>query len=171
MELSTARDLIKQCVPAHTHSWWDLGAGSGLFTRALAGLLTDGTIVAMDRDVDAMKTIPLHVGKVEIIKQEVDFTKFTFTGDSPSGILMTNSLHFVQDKVPFLKKLKSHLATSGVLIIVEYEMTSSNPWVPYPVDFGSLVKLGTDAGFESVKKMATAPSRFQKDGIYSALLK
>jgi precorrin-6B methylase 2 len=68
MELSTAIDLIKQGVPAHTHSWWDLGAGSGLFTRALAALISEGMIVAMDRDVTAMASIPARVGKVEIVK-------------------------------------------------------------------------------------------------------
>jgi trans-aconitate methyltransferase len=171
MELSTATDLIRQCVPINTHTWWDLGAGSGLFTRALAGLLTEGSIIAMDRDVDAMKSIPERVGKVEITKQAVDFIKASFPGASPSGILMANSLHFVKDKVAFLKILKSRLAASGVLVIVEYEMTGSNPWVPHPVNFASLVKVGREAGFESVEKIAKAPSKYQKDGIYSASLK
>ena len=125
----------------------------------------------MDRDADAMKSIPARVGKVEIIKQEVDFANFNFDGDRPSGILMANSLHFVRDKVPFLKTLKSRLTANGVLVIVEYEMITSNPWVPYPVDFAALVTLGMDAGFGSVTKVSTAPSRYQKDGIYSALLK
>ena len=118
-----------------------------------------------------MKSIPENVGKVEIIKQEVDFTKLSFPEDKPSGILMANSLHFVRDKLPFLKTLKSRLAANGVLVIVEYEMTASSPWVPYPVDFISLGKLGRDAGFESVKKIATAPSKYQKNGIYSAMVR
>jgi ubiquinone/menaquinone biosynthesis C-methylase UbiE len=170
MELQVATDLIKQCVPPHNHHWWDLGAGSGLFTRALAGLLTEGTIVAMDRDVNAMEPLTAHMGKVEIIKHEIDFTKMNFPGVNPSGILMANSIHFVRDKIPFLKALKSRLTKNGVLVIVEYEMTASNPWVPYPVAYVSLAKLGTDAGFASVKKISTAPSKYQENGIYSARL-
>ena len=170
MELQVATDLIRQCVPPHTRHWWDLGAGSGLFTRALAGLLPEGTIVAMDRDVDAMKSLPARVGNVDIIRQEVDFTNFSFGRDNPSGILMANSLHFVKDKVPLLKTLRSRLAANGGLVIVEYEMTAANQWVPYPIDFSSLLKIGMDAGFVSVKRISTAPSKYQKAGIYSSRL-
>src|SRR5687767_4391885 len=120
MELQVARDLIKPCVPPATHSWWDLGAGSGLFTRALAGLMSEGTIVAMDRDVDAMKSITAQIASVEIIKKEIDFTTIPVTDTKPTGILMANSLHFVKDKVSFLKTLKSRLVANGVLVIVEY---------------------------------------------------
>jgi hypothetical protein len=83
---------------------------------------------------------------------------------------MANSLHFVKNKVAFLKMLKSRLTSNGVLVIVEYEMIASNPWVPFPIGFRSLVKAGMDAGYTSVRQMANALSKYQKNGIYSALM-
>jgi ubiquinone/menaquinone biosynthesis C-methylase UbiE len=171
MQLETAISLVKPAIGARSDQvWLDLGAGSGLFTEAIASLLSSGKIIAIDKDLRSMNTIPKKIGTVQIEKRAADFTTFNFGGLNADGILMANALHFVKDKVPFLKKLTSGLGEKGVLVVVEYEMTKGNAWVPWPVGFEGLSTLIIESGFGGLKKIGTAESRYQKDGMYSALV-
>jgi trans-aconitate methyltransferase len=171
MQLETAISLLKPAIGDRSGQvWLDLGAGSGLFTQAIGSLLSAGKIIAFDKDLRAMQAIPDTVGNVQIEKRAADFTTFNFQGLNADGILMANALHFVKDKVPFLKKLKSGLGERGVLVVVEYEMTKGNAWVPWPVGFEGLKTLIIESGFGGLKKIGTAESRFQKNGMYSALV-
>jgi ubiquinone/menaquinone biosynthesis C-methylase UbiE len=170
VQLETALSLIRPAIAAGPDQLYlDLGAGSGLFTKALATLLPSGKIIAVDKDMDTMKDIPEKLGNIQIEKRVADFTTFTFDNLNVDSILMANALHFVKDKVPFLKKLKTGLGEKGVLVVVEYEMTAGNTWVPWPVNFVGLSTLIAESGFGSVKKIAATASRYQKDGMYSAL--
>jgi hypothetical protein len=54
------------------------------------------------------------------------------------------------------------------LLLVEYNVDSGNPWVPYPLSFESYRTLAPRAGFSEPKLLDTAPSRFLK-GFYSAV--
>jgi ubiquinone/menaquinone biosynthesis C-methylase UbiE len=171
MEESVATSLIRGAVAGTAGELWlDLGAGSGLFTTALAKLMTRGTIIAVDKDTRAMNEIPGMISNVEIRKVSGDFSA-TLPDVRAHGILMANSLHFIKEKITFLKQLKAVLRANGILIVVEYDMKVPNQWVPYPIDFNSLVKLGGEAGYSEVKKLTTAPSRYQASGMYSAVLK
>jgi trans-aconitate methyltransferase len=170
MQLETAISLLKPAIGNRVPQvWLDLGAGSGLFTQAIGSLLSAGKIIAFDKDLRAMNSIPDTVGNVQIEKRATDFTSFNFQGLNADGILMANALHFVKDKVPFLKKLKSGLGERGVLVVVEYEMTKGSTWVPWPVGFEELRTLIIESGFGGLKKIGTAESRYQKDGMYSAV--
>jgi ubiquinone/menaquinone biosynthesis C-methylase UbiE len=168
MNLSTAQSLLRPAMsPSAGQQWYDLGAGTGPFTRALAELLPGGSIVAVDKNVLSMVSIPDRIGSVTIDKVESDFTRISF-GRRVDGILMANALHFVKDKVAFLRSLKAGLKEQGMLLIVEYEMDRGTPWVPYPLNFDSLKTLSIDIGFSVVTKLATAPSQFHTGGMYSA---
>lgn len=171
MEMDVARKLIADGVPRVAHQlWYDLGAGSGLFTHVLAEIMVIGKIVAIDKDEKVMASIPGKIGQVNITKRTADFSSEVLRDGIADGILMANALHFVKDKLAFLKDLKSGLAAHGILIVVEYGMTAPNPWVPYPVTFESLVKLAGEAGFADVRKLSTTASRYHKDGMYSAVV-
>jgi trans-aconitate methyltransferase len=171
MQLETAISLIKPAIADSFHQvWFDLGAGSGLFTQAVGSLLPSGKIIAIDKDLRSMNSISENIGKIQVEKRAADFTSFNFQGLNADGILMANALHFVKDKVPFLKKLKSGLGEKGVLVVVEYEMTKGNAWVPWPVGFEGLRTLIIESGFGGLKKIGSAESRYQKDGMYSALV-
>src|SRR5687767_11073703 len=83
--------------------WADFGSGTGLFTKALATLLMPGSkIYAIDQKADAFKTDAI-VNDVSFEKITTDFTAALSISDL-DGIMMANSLHFVSDKVDFLKK-------------------------------------------------------------------
>ncbi len=172
MELSIAVSLIQKGIlsegtPQH---WADLGAGSGLFTRALASLLTAGsTVTAVDRDESSLRSIVWHEKNVSLTTRTADFTN-TNLPTALDGVLMANSLHYVKNTGRFLQSLALHLAPSGRLLVVEYDRNVPNPWVPYPVPFARLQRVGIEVGFQKIEPLAETPSQFGNGYIYAALL-
>jgi len=165
MTLAQAKELIK-CDPLNAsqpQTWFDLGCGSGLFTKALNGLLPqDSLIYAVDKQGTAFNN-------KDIKFLQLDFVKDPLPNVSVDGILMANSLHYVKDKLLFLTRIKNHLKTRGVFLLVEYDIETSNQWVPYPISLLSAGTLSTQAGFESFAKISDRPSVFNGRKIYSAL--
>jgi ubiquinone/menaquinone biosynthesis C-methylase UbiE len=155
--------LIEDGVPRRGGRWADLGAGEGAFTLALADLAgPDAHIVAVDRDARALRALD---GKVET--RVADFTK-PLDLHELDGVVMANSLHFVRDKEPVLRSVRSMLRPGGRLIIVEYGADRGNPWVPYPFTYSLWEKMAAQAGFESTRLLKTVPSRWL-GSMYSAL--
>jgi ubiquinone/menaquinone biosynthesis C-methylase UbiE len=139
-------------------SWCDLGSGSGTFTVALAQLLAPGsTIYAVDFDERALERIRDQHNGVKIRKILGDLQSSSLRLPPVAGILMANTLHFIQEQQIFLKKLRS---VADRFLIVEYERSKPNRWGPYPVGFERLRQLFTEAGVERVEKLTTRPSRF-----------
>ena len=101
--------------------------------------------------------IPDQHGGVEIRKIVGDLQSSSLRLPSVDGILMANTLHFIQKQQVFLRML---LSLADRFLIVEYERTKPNPWGPYPVGFERLRQLFTEERVEQVKKLATRPSLF-----------
>lgn len=151
--------------------WADLGCGSGTFTLALAHHLSPySRIIAIEKDHRALQQIPDRYGLVTIEKKIADFENDDFSPVTLDGILMANSLHFVQNQKSFIKRTKQLLKPDGTFLIVEYDMDSSNSWVPYPVSYDRLKKLFTDCGFPSIQKLTEKPSRYNRSNLYSAII-
>lgn len=133
---------------------------------ALAQLQAPGsTIYAVDLDQRALERIPDQRDGVEIRKIVTDLQSSSLRLPSVDGILMANTLHFIQEQQVFLRRL---LSVADRFLIVEYERIKPNPWGPYPVGFEKLRQLFTEVGVERVEKVATRPSLFGST-IYSAL--
>lgn len=162
MLLRDALTLIKPATPSGPR-WADLGCGSGLFTRALATLLADGSTI------EAIDAAPQPAIASPNPAVEIRFRQQDFTQDRPAGldgVLMANSLHFVQDKPRFLKGLGARQ-----VIIVEYDTTLANPYVPFPVSWAELEPLLRDAGLSEVHRLGDRPSAFGKVTMYAAAAK
>lgn len=146
--------------------WIDLGCGSGLFSYALAELLPKDSQVLM---VDKVNQAPIKspVGGVHLEFLQIDFSEQKLPDDKYDGILMANSLHYVEHKKLFIEKLKDHLSENGRLIIVEYDTDNVNPWIPYPITLRQLEKLFKVAGFKSVRKIGERPSRYGNKNMYA----
>jgi ubiquinone/menaquinone biosynthesis C-methylase UbiE len=143
---------------ARPQSWCDLGCGSGTFTIALAQLLASGsTIHAVDLDQEALEAIPDQYRGVAIRKVLGDLRTSSLRLPSVNGILLANSLHFIQDQHLFLRRL---LSVTDCFLIVEYERSKPSPWRPYPVGFERLIQLFGQTGVTRVEKLATRRSRF-----------
>ena len=153
-------------------TWADLGAGSGAFTLALADLIgPHGVIHAIDRDRGALAELRSafvsSTPQADVRTQVADFTRRVDLA-ALDGIVMANSLHFVEDKLPVLALVREYLRRGGRLLIVEYDSDRGNPWVPHPLAFESWRSLAAEAGFVETRRLATVPSRFLRQ-IYSAL--
>jgi trans-aconitate methyltransferase len=172
MELREAISLIQtdQLIHDTKSTWADLGCGSGLFTRALAGRLYPGsTIYAVDKNLSSFQksSFPNNV----IVKTiESDFVHDDLNLENLDGILMANALHFVRNKKSFIEKMVPYFRDAPVFLIVEYDTDLPNPWVPYPLSFITLRKLFTELGFSVVKKISEKKSLYRTGRIYSVII-
>ena len=170
MQLSEAIHLIQHHVTKEKTAYADLGCGNGLFTKALAQLLAPQSVIyAVDKNQTALNSFSVDAN-IQLQKINIDFIQDEFPFKNLSGILMANSLHYVEEKKAFLLKAKALLAPNGYFIIVEYDTDKANHWVPYPVSFSSLHNLFNTIDFHSVQKLQTHPSRYWRT-MYSALIR
>jgi ubiquinone/menaquinone biosynthesis C-methylase UbiE len=168
MKITEAAALIRTPLIewAQPQSWCDLGSGTGTFTVALAQLLAPGsTIYAVDFEQRALEQIPDQHDGVQICKIVGDLQSSSLRLPSVDGVLMANTLHFIQEQQLLLRRL---LSVTDRFLIVEYERSKPNPWGPYPVGFERLCRLFAEAGVERVEKLSTRGSRFGST-MYSAL--
>tara|TARA_Y100000310_G_scaffold344868_1_gene460127 strand:+ start:788 stop:1357 length:570 start_codon:yes stop_codon:yes gene_type:complete len=168
MEISKAAELIRFNFPDEIQLWADLGCGSGTFTYALATHLSaNSTIYAMDLTSNQLVDSYANVS-IEFIQS--DFTSGIQLLPELHGVLMANSLHFMEDKRVFLSQLKMKL-TSGrrQLLLVEYDTDNGNAWVPFPVSYSSLQKLMAIVGCIKLEKIGEMPSAYQ-GSMYAALI-
>ena len=163
-----ALDLLRAAVPAADGEVWaDLGAGSGVFTRALATLVGPaGHVFAVDEDDRALASIRAWgAGQVTVLRADV-------TGPLAlpplDGVVMANVLHFVADAESVLPRIVSLLKPGGRLVLIEYEGRRPGPWVPHPVSAARFRELAAAAGLDAPRVAATRPSRFGGQ-IYAAV--
>lgn len=172
MQLPEAIELIQhpEIRSSEKQIWADLGCGSGLFTKALASLLPASSVVyAIDTQPSLAANVFSNKTRIEVIK--ANFVNDAFELPKLNGILMANSLHYVKDKGSFLSSLIPKLAQDAIFLIVEYDTTNANRWVPYPVDFTSLIKLFAGEGFTSIQKINERTSIYNEAKMYSALIR
>lgn len=155
----------------HSMVWADLGAGSGTFTLALAGLLPPGsTIYAIDTNKAALKAIPAFHNQVKLETYAMDFTREELPLSKLDGFLMANALHYVSDQVAFLEKMNKYLAELSYFLTVEYDTDQSIPtWVPYPVSYHTLANLVKRTGYQTIHKLGEQASIYGRAKLYSAL--
>ncbi|HEX6372004.1 MAG TPA: class I SAM-dependent methyltransferase [Longimicrobium sp.] len=164
MNQADARALLRAAVPAADGEVWaDLGAGTGVFTRALAALLGPaGRVVAVDRDARALASLrgsSVEGGSAAIEVVVGDVTR-PLALPPLDGVVMANVLHFVADAEGVLARVAGVLKPGGRMVLIEYEGRRPGPWVPHPVDFARFVELAGGAGFTPPSVAARRPSRF-----------
>jgi len=161
MKQTDAVSLLQNAITGNQHQRWaDLGCGGGTFTIALNSILPAGShLIAIDKNA---QNLPNFL--------KADFEKEDLPLSGLDGILMANSLHYVRDKPKLVKKLEACFVANPTFLIVEYDTTRSNPWVPYPINYQNLLQLFTGLGYSTINKLAEAPSRFG-GSMYSALIR
>jgi ubiquinone/menaquinone biosynthesis C-methylase UbiE len=149
-------------------TWADLGAGSGAFTLALRELVgPEAAIYAVDKDrarlAELEKAWRARFGDMRGLQTfNADFSR---TIDVPplDGVLMANSLHFFRGKRKILEHVRKLLKPDGMLLLVEYNVDSGNPWVPYPLSLETWRRLAPQVGFGEPRLLATRPSSFLRE--------
>ncbi|HEY4111242.1 class I SAM-dependent methyltransferase [Puia sp.] len=171
LDHSALRGFTRMPMPLPGHPplhWADLGCGAGTFTVALADYLPAGsTIDAIDLTPGIKKqTTPAGI---HIQPMAADFTLPNPALNRLDGILMANSLHYVNDKPAFLKTLHAALKPGGLLALVEYDTdTPVARWVPFPVSFTTATRLLTPPHWQTPQKGNTHPSAFGRSRLYAA---
>ena len=153
--------------------WADFGAGPGAFTLALRELIgPDAIIYAVDKDRSALEELEnIHRARFHstsnLFLLPNDFSRPL---DIPAldGVVMANSLHYFKDREKIMRHVASFLKANGTLLIVEYNVDSGNPWVPYPFTFETFRTLASKSGFKEPRLLAKHPSRFLHE-FYSAV--
>lgn len=152
--------------------WADLGCGEGNFTLVLSDLLgPEGSVWAVDEERRALERLRERIGSRNIRTTQADFTKpLTAAEAELDGILMANSLHFVnnKDKPSVLRSLLQLLKPSGRFLLVEYDTDRGNPWVPHPLSFESWRRLAAQVELSEPQQLATYPSQWS-NRMYSAV--
>jgi SAM-dependent methyltransferase len=151
--------------------WGDLGCGDGTFTLALAEVLAPGSVIhAMDLDGSALGRIPPAHKGVRITTHRRDFAKHPWPFVDLDGILMANSLHYVERQAAFIRKCESHMKPHRRFLIVEYDTSDASRWVPYPVNRNRLATLFERAGYSSVRVLRSRPSIYRRAPLYAAVI-
>jgi hypothetical protein len=86
------------------------------------------------------------------------------------GILMANSLHYVEDQAAFIRGCESHMKPQRRFLIVEYDTNEASRWVPYPVSQSRLRSLFERAGDASVRVLRSRPSIYRRAPLYAAAI-
>jgi ubiquinone/menaquinone biosynthesis C-methylase UbiE len=163
LTLLEAQDLIASPLISKEprQQWADLGCGDGLFSKALLTMLPDGSIVhAIDQTRQSFSDPNIKFQKLNFEKDELVLPLL-------NGILMANSLHFIKDKIFLLRKLKNNLLPGGSFILIEYDLSVANRWVPYPLNYIAAIGLFKEAGFGSIEKITERKSVFNSTTMYS----
>lgn len=193
--------LIEKGIRRGETAWADLGSGDGAFTLALRELLgPDADIYSVDADESRLKqqerAFRSGPGVARTTFVKADFTR-PLSLPALDGILMANSLHFVEDQPAFLQRLRKDdsrpvrrlvrhspeggggsaerdggtapTLQTGKLLIVEYDINRGSVYVPYPVSYSRLGELAAVAGFDAPIRLAAMRSRYWSR-IYSALV-
>jgi SAM-dependent methyltransferase len=173
--VSKERDLISGGIAALGGVWADLGSGTGIFTRELAALLgPSATIYSVDRDARDLERQRQSFAR-ELPAARVQWLRADFTQPlalpTLDGIVMANALHFVPyaRQAATLGALAGHLRRpGGRFVLVEYNASTGNMWVPYPIDTARFTALAAQAGLGAPVVLHRVPSRFLRE-MYGAL--
>lgn len=173
MKIRDAESLISAAINHPGGVWADLGAGSGTFTNALAGLLGErGVIYAVDRVGNALPDGggTLVGGPAEIVPLLGDFREPLALAEL-DGLVMANSLHFVTttEQQGVVERVASYLKPGGAFVIVEYDQRRGSHWVPYPVPPQRFSELASSTGLVTVREIGRLGSRFGPKDIYSSM--
>jgi ubiquinone/menaquinone biosynthesis C-methylase UbiE len=165
MTIEQAKNLIAPATISQQSSqqWADLGCGSGTFSYALASLLPEGSnIICVDKETQ--KIDPVYKDNSLRFKK-ADIQQVNFDLNTLSGVLIANALHYIKDQEAFIEQVNKFLRADATWIIVEYDTTTPNRWVPYPVSFNRLEELYKSYG--KITKLNERASAFGQAMLYA----
>lgn len=165
--------LLRTADPAPGEAWADLGCGDGTLSRILAEIIGPaGSLLLVDKDAAAIERLrrvsrtwsdenPAYTFRSEQI---------TELGPLPplEGILLANVLHYVPGPSEVLRTVSRALKPGGRLLVIEYDRSDPNTWVPHPIPTAALPEIARQAGITPFYVRARVPSDYGRV-IYAAV--
>jgi len=113
----------------------DIGAGTGYFTFRLAQ--NGARVVAADVDDDfqnfiASRKKDLNYSDEQIILKKVPYDSPELTPSSADAVIIVNTYHHIEDRVPYFRKVYTGLVKDGLLMIVDFKKDQPDPEAPGP---------------------------------------
>ena len=160
MKRKIARELLKKAGIVQNGHWAVYGLAHSECLFALADILGHGgNIEAVGRQKRRSKNSAEREVPASIRVHEESFPnakKF----DDLDGILLSHSLHQVENQLKFLAELMLSIKNGGKLIIIDFNSRRGNPWLKYPVPIGRLNWLSRKLNLPKPKILATHKKRF-----------
>jgi SAM-dependent methyltransferase len=164
-----ATEFLRPAVDASLRIWADLGAGSGTFTRALAMILDAGSTIyevendpalvrklrEVQRGITAAAVVPI----LSDLRNLDDIAELALTG--LDAALLANVLHYFANPADVLRAISTRLRPGGRIVLAEYDRSSSNQWVPYPIPAADVPRLAAAARLSWHGVLADRKSRYQ----------
>ena len=142
-------------------TWADLGAGSGVFTRALLALVgPGGHVIAVDADAAALSTLRRRAGDDPRVTVMVGDITVELPLPPLDGVVLANVLHFVREPAQALARITANLRPGGRLLAIEYDRRPASRWVPFPVSADRFQELAGAAGLDPPRITARRPSAY-----------
>lgn len=170
MRLEEAIALLRPAGVQPGGAWADLGAGEGLFTRALAVLLgREGRVLAVERDPEALRALSVlereaAPDRAPVRAVEGDFRDLASLGElarvSLDGALFANALHFAPDPEEVLEQAVLRLRAGGQVIVVEYDGRPASRWIPHPLPPDRLSAVAARLGLQPPEVVGERPSAY-----------
>ena len=169
MEVITAQHLIQSTVSHRISKWADIGAGTGLFTLALAELLPAGsTIYSVDKSPHSLYKLPPQANhQIKII--DADYNRPIPDLPALDGMIMANALHYTDAPQLSLQNLIHYLKPGAPFLLFEYELAHPIPtWIPYPIPYASFESICSQLPLSHPEIIAQHPSMYGSRMMYLA---
>ncbi len=113
----------------------DIGAGSGYFTFRLAE--KGAVVVAADVDDDFQNFIAHKKEELGYSDDQVRLKKIPYDSpmlgkESADAVIIVNTYHHIEDRVPYFQEVHQGLTPEGVLMIVDFKKQKFDGGVPGP---------------------------------------
>jgi cyclopropane fatty-acyl-phospholipid synthase-like methyltransferase len=131
----------------------DLGAGSGLFTRPIAGKVGEkGTVFAIDIDPELLKHIDKSAENPAVIRTVLAAEDDPKIPERVDLIVIIDTLHHIRNREAYLKKLRNYLQPSGRIAILDFskEWPAGHEQMKYSLE--ELEGWMKSAGYKRVEK-------------------
>jgi len=116
----------------------DIGAGSGYFARRISRAVgPTGVVWAIDIGPEVLEYLDARAkkeGLANIRTQRVPAEDPQLPPAGVDTVLMVDTLHYVKDRVAWLRKVKAGLAPGGRVVVIDFipKSPEERPWGPPP---------------------------------------
>jgi ubiquinone/menaquinone biosynthesis C-methylase UbiE len=131
----------------------DIGAGTGYFSFRMVD--AGASVIAADVDDQFLEFVTdkkdrLGLGNDQLEVRKIPYDSPSLSDDEVDIVLIVNTYHHIENRVPYFKEVKSGLKDGGRLIVIDFfkKETPVGPPVEMKISSDKIVNELKDSGFE-----------------------